>query len=66
LRIYFKYVELKIKECLNARLDSKNIIWKVTTDHIEHVKSYGPRVDHLVLDVVCIPIAKSEKLIDEI
>ena len=29
--------------------------WQVTIQHIEYVKSYGPRVDHCVLDLQCIP-----------
>ena len=30
--------------------------WKVTVVHLEHVKSYAPHIDHLVLDVECRPI----------
>lgn len=30
--------------------------WKVSIEHIEYVKSYGPRVDHLVLDLKCHPL----------
>ena len=29
--------------------------WCVSIEHIEYVKSYGPRVDHIVLDLKCIP-----------
>ena len=27
--------------------------WRVTLRHIEHVKSYAPHVDHLVVDLEC-------------
>lgn len=30
--------------------------WRVTTEHIEHVKSYAPHVDHLVVDLQCKPV----------
>lgn len=29
--------------------------WLVTVVHIEHVKSYAPHIDHLVVDVTCLP-----------
>lgn len=29
--------------------------WQVTVGHIEHVKSYAPHVDHLVVDLECRP-----------
>ena len=29
--------------------------WEVKVRHIEHVKSYAPHIDHLVLDVECRP-----------
>lgn len=29
--------------------------WKVTVLHIEHVKSYAPHVDHVVIDLKCSP-----------
>ena len=29
--------------------------WKVELAHVEHVKSYAPHVDHVVLDVECRP-----------
>ena len=29
--------------------------WTVTARHLEFVKSYGPKVDHLVLDLECRP-----------
>jgi tRNA wybutosine-synthesizing protein 2 len=30
--------------------------WMCTILHIEHVKSYAPHVDHIVLDLQCIPV----------
>ena len=33
-----------------------NTNWKIITSHIEHVKSYAPHVDHVVLDLECRPI----------
>ncbi len=53
------YVKEKIKDLLQKRSELNNkskVEWQVTVDHIEYVKSYGPRVDHLVLDVQCRPI----------
>ena len=29
--------------------------WEVEIEHLEHVKSYAPHVDHLVLDLACRP-----------
>ena len=48
-----KHAEAKIKSLLESRDGS--IQWSVSTEHIEYVKSYGPRVDHLVLDLLCRP-----------
>lgn len=47
------YTSNKIKSLLEKR--DPNVNWIVSVDHIEYVKSYGPRVDHLVLDVCCKP-----------
>lgn len=44
----------KIKLFLDKR--SECVKWLVRLDHIEYVKSYGPRVDHIVLDICCRPI----------
>lgn len=52
------YTENKIKDLLNKRTLNEGITWDTKVDHIEYVKSYGPRVDHLVLDVLCKPIVK--------
>ena len=48
-----EYAANKIKLLLDKR--DTAIKWKVRIDHIEYVKSYGPRVDHLVLDLICKP-----------
>ena len=29
--------------------------WKVTVGHLEHIKSYAPHVDHIVVDLECRP-----------
>jgi tRNA G37 N-methylase Trm5 len=50
-----KYAQHKIKELLESRNDGNNIKWSASIEHIEYVKSYGPRVDHLVLDLLCKP-----------
>ncbi|CAF0718108.1 unnamed protein product [Brachionus calyciflorus] len=50
-----EYAQQKILEILNTRTLNSNIKWTVAQDHIEYVKSYGPRVDHLVLDLKCKP-----------
>lgn len=52
----------RVKEILESD-KNENIVskeakcnaWKVEVKHIEYVKSYGPRVDHLVLDLECRP-----------
>lgn len=36
---------------------SKSGLWTVQLKHVEHVKSYAPHVDHVVLDVLCKPPA---------
>lgn len=30
--------------------------WSVAVRHIEHVKSYGPHIDHIVADIECRPL----------
>jgi tRNA wybutosine-synthesizing protein 2 len=65
------YAQEEIKRLLNLR-DEKytqinNMIfhnqnrWLVTIEHIEYVKSYGPRVDHLVIDLKCKPTFELNK-----
>lgn len=49
------YVKNKILDILTERTQEEKIKWSVIIDHIEHVKAYGPRVDHLVLDLKCLP-----------
>ena len=48
------YAKTKINFLLN---ETKNTNWITNVDHIEYVKSYGPRVDHIVLDLKCIPLS---------
>lgn len=46
----------RIKQLLDERTrDNEGLEWRVENRHIEYVKSYGPRVDHLVLDLECRP-----------
>ncbi len=52
-REWAKYARSRIESLLNERTESTS--WTVSVEHIEHVKSYGPRVDHLVLDILCRP-----------
>ena len=33
-------------------------VWQTRILHIEHVKSYAPHVDHIVLDLKCIPFSE--------
>jgi tRNA G37 N-methylase Trm5 len=47
------YAQKEIKKLLEER--EKSLEWNVSIEHIEYVKSYGPRVDHLVLDLLCRP-----------
>ncbi len=42
--------------CILERLH--HVAWTCTAQHVEHVKSYAPHVDHLVLDVHCAPVHK--------
>lgn len=50
-----QYVTNKILNILNQRTLEEKIKWSVIIEHIEHIKTYGPRVDHLVLDLKCLP-----------
>ena len=34
--------------------------WSVCVQHVEHVKSYAPHVDHLVADIECRPVVAME------
>lgn len=51
----------KIEEILNERTADEYVKWNIKIDHIEYVKSYGPRVDHLVLDLLCKPLKLNQK-----
>ena len=44
------------KDTIRKLLEERGGEWSVRVDHIEYVKSYGPRVDHLVLDLECRPV----------
>lgn len=50
-----EYARNTVEQLLNERTREENLKWSVQIDHIEYVKSYGPRVDHLVLDLLCKP-----------
>ena len=47
------YARTQIETILNER--DVDVKWLTSVSHVEYVKSYGPRVDHLVLDVECKP-----------
>lgn len=49
-----KYVAQSLLQLLEKSHDIEN--WSVQIQHIEHVKSYAPHVDHVVLDVECRPL----------
>ena len=53
-RKWTEYAMSKIRQLLTK---VKGNEWTVEFLHLEHVKSYGPHVDHLVLDLNCKPIA---------
>lgn len=38
------------------KLHDPKINWNVQICHIEHIKSYAPHIDHIVLDVECRPL----------
>lgn len=50
--LWTNYAILTIKDML-LKLRRQN--WTVEFLHLEHVKSYAPRVDHVVLDLMCRP-----------
>ena len=41
------------------REEDADASWNCAIAHIEHVKSYGPKVDHLVLDLKCHVVTRS-------
>lgn len=51
-----KYVAQTLLKHLKKSHDNQN--WNVKIRHIEHVKSYAPHIDHVVLDVECRPVCE--------
>lgn len=49
-----KYVAQTLLKHLKKSHDNPN--WNVQIRYIEHVKSYAPHIDHVVLDVECRPV----------
>ena len=49
-----KYVAQSLLQHLKKSHDNNN--WNVQIQHIEHVKSYAPHIDHVVVDVECRPL----------
>ena len=47
-----EYLRLSLKELCQ---DLHKIDWTADVLHIEHVKSYAPHIDHIVVDVHCFP-----------
>lgn len=58
------YVVGQIKKLLMEKTPSSCVTnqWEVRVEHVEHVKSYAPHIDHLVLDVNCRPVRSWEDL----
>ncbi|KAK0148926.1 tRNA wybutosine-synthesizing protein 2 [Merluccius polli] len=50
--------------CCIARMlkDSSGRSWRSSVRHIEHVKSYAPRIHHIVLDLECRPLNSAQSL----
>ncbi len=44
----------------NILVDLHNSEWTCKILHVEHVKSYAPHVDHMVVDVRCVPESKRD------
>ena len=53
--IWSNSVALRIMTILNDLHEEKQC-WSVIVRHIQHVKSYAPHVDHLVVDLECRPL----------
>ena len=51
-----KFVTQTLLKHLKKSHDNQN--WNVKIRHIEHVKSYAPHIDHVVLDVECRPVCE--------
>lgn len=47
-----------VGECLlhHLKMSHGHKDWDVLIQHVEHVKSYAPHIDHVVLDVECHPV----------
>ena len=43
---------------IHLKKSHENQNWSVKIRHIEHVKSYAPHIDHVVLDVECRPVCE--------
>ena len=52
-----KYVAQTLLQHLKKSHDNQN--WNVRIRHIEHVKSYAPHIDHVVLDIECRPVCEN-------
>jgi len=52
-RLIWCSITTRLLETLMGYLPSS---WVITLRHIEHIKSYAPRVSHVVFDVECRPI----------
>ena len=50
-----KYASTTITKLL-CEVKKKSTDWRVNFLHLEHVKSYAPHVDHVVLDLDCRPV----------
>ena len=48
-----------IRELLNSVHEDSTKDWLCIVKHIEHVKSYAPHVDHIVVDMECRPVFKT-------
>lgn len=44
-------VTTEIKDLLTSL--HHNTSWSVTISHVEHIKSYAPHLDHVVVDIHC-------------
>ena len=56
--IWSNSVALRIMTILNDLYEEKQC-WSVIVRHIQHVKSYAPHVDHLVVDLECRPLLRT-------
>ena len=54
--VWAQRAQASIRQLLVAPTDCVSTEWSVSIEHVEYVKSYGPRVDHLVVDLLCRPV----------